>query len=94
MDCEDDSLTLDVGDHPDISHQSYVWFAQTQNIQINPLLESIEAGFAEIRQRGSSELISRIRIAFLNSDEVPRRLKEILANAAIAERRPNPPAST
>lgn len=83
--CEDPTLILQAGDHPFIVHPSYVWYAQAGRIALEPLVQAIEEGYAELRERCASVLLRRIREGFLKSDEPTRRLKRELVGVLQAE---------
>jgi hypothetical protein len=85
--CYDRSVVLVVGDHPEVRHDSYIWFAQATRAPLEHLLEAFDQGLATVCDRASVMLMTILREGFMRSEEVPRDMKKELVEAVRAEGR-------
>lgn len=57
----DDTVILDVGDHPFITHKSYIYYSGLRVEPVRDIVEKVKGGLGEWREQVSDELLVRIQ---------------------------------
>lgn len=76
---EDLTCPLNVGDHKDITHPSYIEYSQAQRVPKKYILENIEKGRFVLRGLITPELLERIQSGvFARLEDMPRFVEDYL----------------
>ncbi len=63
----DESVTLDVGDHPFVKHESAVQFSTARRFRVRRILRAMHIGHCNLKEDMSAELLARVREGLLRS---------------------------
>lgn len=71
----DASCILDIGDHPFIKHQSFVYYGKADIFAATSLMAGVQSGELKIRQACPDPTFTRILSGFEISKRVPGKVK-------------------
>ncbi len=74
---EDHTTILDCGDHPYITHRSFVAFDYARKIRVDVIEQKINEGSTQLMDDLSDDIVQRILEGFLRSSRTPSDLKSI-----------------
>lgn len=75
-DLSDTSCTLAVGDHPFLKHDSCVAYDFAQLVSLKEINGKIDKGLIRLREAVSDDVLKRIQVGFVLSDETEPRIYE------------------
>jgi hypothetical protein len=72
----DDTVVLDVGDHPFIKQPTVVYYSDARIREVRKIEQGIRDGTVHLREDVSSALLTRIRDGFLRSPAVVPHIRD------------------
>ncbi len=75
----DDTLILDIGDHPFVKHESSVHYSSAQQFKVRAVLREMARGRCHLRENISSNLLARVRQGLLDSPYTVHAIRDYCA---------------
>lgn len=82
-DRDDDTCVVNVGEHPFVSHPSFVFYAKANAPGISELGEAFRVNMLRFRESVEPELLARIRRGAMKTPHLRRKYKKLLQDQGL-----------